>query len=147
MKRNIIVAALGLSIALMAGCATRQQTGAIAGAGVGGLAGAAITDSSVGALIGAVFGAALGSEIGRSFDMYDRRHAAVILEDYESNRPGAWVNPDTGYQYRMTPTRTYRAERGLPCREFRMEAEVSTGWEEVYGTACRQPDGTWKIQS
>ena len=34
-----------------------------------------------------------------------------------------------------------------PCREFRLDASVgSSPDEEVYGTACLQPDGSWLIQ-
>lgn len=144
--RQILIALATLGL-LSIGCATRQQTGAVVGAGAGGAAGAAVTEGHpVGILLGAIFGAALGSEIGRTLDEYDRRRAAVILESNRTYEPGAWTNPDTGQAYRMTPVRTYRDERG-PCREFRMEAQVGDGWEEVYGTACRQADGSWQIIS
>jgi outer membrane protein OmpA-like peptidoglycan-associated protein len=57
---------------LAAGCATKSQTGAIVGAGVGGAAGAVIgkaTGSTVrGAIIGAVVGGAAGAIIGHQMD-------------------------------------------------------------------------------
>ena len=72
--------------------------------------------------------------------------AAATLENVRTGVPSAWVNPDTGYEYTVTPTRTYEASGG-PCREFRLDAEVgSSPNEEVYGTACLQADGSWLIQ-
>ena len=148
MKKTLIAfGALVFALALALGCATKQQTGAVVGAGAGGAAGAAVTEGHpVGVLLGALFGAAIGSEIGRSLDEYDRRQAAIILEQNRTYEGGAWTNPDTGHIYRMTPVRTYQAEGDPgPCREFRMQAQVGDGWEEVYGTACRQRDGSWQI--
>ena len=43
----------------------------------------------------------------------------------------------------VTPTRTYDASSG-PCREYTMDATVDGKRDKVQGTACRQPDGTWK---
>ena len=139
--------AVALAGAVAVGCATKQQTGAVAGAGAGGLAGAAVTEGHpAGVLLGALLGAAVGSEIGRQMDEYDRERAALILEQNQTYETAQWRNPDTGYAYRMTPVRTYE-EPGYagPCREFRMESLVGDRWQEVYGTACRQPDGSWRI--
>ena len=55
-----------------------------------------------------------------------------------------WRNPDTGDTYSVTPTRTYETEQG-PCREFTMQASIGGRPDTVYGTACRQSDGSWKV--
>ncbi|HYW77842.1 MAG TPA: RT0821/Lpp0805 family surface protein, partial [Gammaproteobacteria bacterium] len=57
--------------------------------------------------------------------------------------PSAWRNPDTGNEYSVTPTRTYESEAG-PCREYTIDAIIGGKKEKVYGTACRQADGSWK---
>jgi surface antigen len=44
----------------------------------------------------------------------------------------------------MVPTRTYESAEG-PCREYSLDAEIGGKTEQVYGTACRQPDGSWRI--
>lgn len=61
-----------LVVALLAGCATRTQTGAAVGAGVGAAAGAAIgaTQGTTGALIGAGVGALLGGIVGALVGRY-----------------------------------------------------------------------------
>jgi len=45
----------------------------------------------------------------------------------------------------MTPTRTYQTASGSYCREFTQTIVVGGRTEEGYGTACRQPDGSWQI--
>jgi surface antigen len=43
----------------------------------------------------------------------------------------------------VTPTRTYKtAERD--CRDFEQTVVVDGQDETVRGTACREPDGTWR---
>jgi hypothetical protein len=34
---------------------------------------------------------------------------------------------------------------GEDCREYQGNAEIGGASQPVYGTACRQPDGTWRI--
>jgi len=38
-----------------------------------------------------------------------------------------------------------RTDSGAYCREFQSEIIVGGERETGYGTACRQPDGSWKI--
>ncbi|MEM7299065.1 MAG: RT0821/Lpp0805 family surface protein, partial [Bacteroidota bacterium] len=59
----------------------------------------------------------------------------------------AWKNPETGVDYTVTPTRTYESDYGRPCREFSTEAVIDGRREVVYGTACREPDGSWRVQN
>lgn len=63
-----------------------------------------------------------------------------------THQSSSWQNPDTGYRYAVTPTRTY-AEDARPCREYTTEAWINGRRETVYGTACRQADGTWQASN
>jgi surface antigen len=45
----------------------------------------------------------------------------------------------------MVPTNTYDSATG-PCREYTIDAVIGGKREKVYGTACRQPDGSWSVQ-
>lgn len=156
---------LVLAVVLAAtGCATqgpREQSGMVIGAVAGGLLGAAISDgthhhgryyyhdgdgvSAAAVLIGALAGAAIGGSIGRYMDETDRLYAGNALENVRTGVPSTWRNPDTGYEYEITPTRTYDTASG-PCREYTLEAMIGGKAETVYGTACRQPDGSWEIR-
>ncbi len=145
MNRNDTLWAVTLA-GLLAGCASQQQTGGVIGAGAGALAGSALTHGSTGgAVVGGILGALVGSEIGRRMDERDQRQLAQSLETVPTNQPAQWVNPDTGNAYTVTPVRTFSQASGAPCREFRMYGDVGTRQQEVYGTACRQPDGSWRI--
>ena len=39
----------------------------------------------------------------------------------------------------------YRASNGLTCREFQTTITVGGQAQPAYGTACLQPDGSWKV--
>lgn len=141
-----VVAAL--SMVVLSACEsppTQQQAGTVLGGVVGGVVGAEIGDHRTAAtIIGAIVGATIGSAIGRTMDEQDRRRAGYVLEATPTGQTGYWVNPDTGHRFNMTPTRTYTRE-GAPCREFTIDATIGGRLDQVYGTACRQPDGAWRI--
>ncbi len=69
---NIRYQRLAVSILLLAGCATKSQTGAVIGAGggavVGGVIGKVAGSTAKGAIIGAVVGGAAGAIIGARMD-------------------------------------------------------------------------------
>ena len=94
--------------------------------------------------LGAVVGASIGSTIGKYMDEQDRMRTVDILETRRTNTSTTWVNPDTNNTYTVTPTRTFAVAEG-PCREFTLDAQIGGKSEEIYGTACRQADGSWKV--
>ena len=142
---NILIAAVLFSS--LTGCATKEEAGALAGAATGAAVGSTIGSGRGKILaiwLGAVVGSQIGATVGRYMDEQDRIRTSTILEYNRTNQPSSWVNPDTGYDYTVTPTRTYTVAEG-PCREFTMDAQVGGKTQQIYGTACRQADGSWKI--
>ena len=95
--------------------------------------------------VGAVLGALVGLEIGRSLDRVDELRARHVLEYNRVGETTRWVNPDAGSQVTITPTQTYQRSSGQYCREFQTDIIVGRNREKAYGTACRQPDGSWRI--
>lgn len=69
------------------------------------------------------------------------------LEKNQLNQGSEWVNPDTGRAGVVAPTRTFNNNQGQPCREFIKTIIIGEKEEQGYGTACRQPDGSWQIVS
>ncbi|MCS4504365.1 RT0821/Lpp0805 family surface protein [Arhodomonas aquaeolei] len=144
----ILAGALGVS-----GCAnyqgTQEQSGMVIGGVLGGLLGSQVERhghaSTAAIIVGTLAGAAIGGSIGRSMDETDRLRTAAALENVRTGVPSSWRNPDTGNEYVVTPTRTYETSGG-PCREYTMEASIGGRPETVYGTACRQSDGSWQVQ-
>jgi surface antigen len=79
-------------------------------------------------------------------DKTDRLKVSHSLETVRTGVETRWKNPDTGYQYRVVPTRTYEEPEG-PCREYTVDASIGGKTEQIYGTACRQADGSWQVKS
>ena len=132
----------------------KETLGTLGGAILGGLAGAQVGDGSgqlAATAAGALIGAVLGSEIGKSLDkadqLYAERTAQDALENTPSNQTSQWSNPDSGNSGTVTPTETYEATDGQYCREYQTTVTVGGETQDAYGTACRQPDGGWQIQS
>lgn len=67
------------------------------------------------------------------------------LENNKSNQSADWVNPDTGRSGGVAPMKTFSNAQGQPCREFISTIIIGGQEQQGYGTACRQPDGTWQI--
>ena len=65
------ICAVALAAAVLGGCATPGETGAVTGAVLGGVAGHALTGSTAGTVVGAGAGALIGNRIGRDY-YYDR---------------------------------------------------------------------------
>lgn len=139
---------------LLAACETapdrqKEQAGSVVGAVVGGVIGSQFGQGSgrtAATIVGAVAGGAIGNAIGRNMDETDRLKAAQALEVSRTGEPVSWRNPDTGHEYTVVPTRTYKTAQG-PCREYTMDTVIGGRAEKVYGTACRQADGSWQARN
>lgn len=148
--KKLTVAILGLS-ACLTGCAplTNEGVGTISGGVVGGLLGSQFGGGSgkvLAAGAGALVGAYLGGQIGKYMDKQDRLEMQRALESAPTGRSVAWTNPDSGNRYVVQPTRTYyRASQ--PCREYTTRALIGGKSQEIYGKACRQGDGSWRVVS
>lgn len=126
-----------------------------AGAVVGGVGGAVIgsqvghgTGQLVATAAGTLLGAWIGSEVGKSLDRADQQYATqsanAALERYPDGQTASWKNPNSGHAGSTTPTRTYEDAQG-PCREYQTSVVIDGRTQTAHGTACRQPDGTWRV--
>jgi surface antigen len=97
-------------------------------------------------IIGAMAGVAIGGSVGRSMDERDRLKVAHSLETVRSGVPSQWRNPDSGNEYRVVPQRTFETAQG-PCREYTVDGLIGGKRETIFGTACRQPDGSWRAMN
>jgi surface antigen len=39
----------------------------------------------------------------------------------------------------------FRDPDGRYCREYQSQAVIAGQWQQIYGTACRNPDGSWAL--
>lgn len=148
---------LVVTCSLLAACADRgpkEQAGTV----IGGIAGAAVgslfgkgSGRNVAIAAGTLLGAMAGSEVGRSLDKADRAYLAQANDKATDAPIGEtihWNNPQTGHYGTVTPVRDgTQAQTGAYCREFQQTVTIGGKTEQAYGTACRQPDGSWRIVS
>lgn len=146
---GLIAGALTLSLA---GCQTppdKQQTGAVVGGVLGGVLGSQVGEGkgkTAAIIAGTLIGAVIGGEVGKYMDQTDQLKAQQALENNKTNQVSAWHNPDTGRDVAVKPTRTYTSTTtGQYCREYNTSVTVGGKVEKAYGTACRQPDGSWQV--
>jgi surface antigen len=141
----------------LAGCAgsgygDKQIAGSLLGAAGGAVVGSQIGGGSgrlAATAVGTLVGALAGSAVGQSLDNVDRLHAGraqyAALESAPVGQTIAWSNPDSGHHGSVTPTRTWQAGGGRYCREYQQTVVVGGQPQSAYGTACRQPDGSWQV--
>lgn len=150
LRVGALAVAAALGAATVTGCATQgpqEQAGMVIGGVLGGVLGHQVGRGSgrtVATILGTMAGVAIGGAVGRSMDDSDRLKTAHTLETVRSGVASEWRNPDTGNQYRVTPTRTYQTAEG-PCREYTVDGVIGGKPEKIHGTACRQNDGSWRV--
>ena len=69
----------------------------------------------------------------------------LALETAPSGQTVSWRNPDSGNSGTITPEPAVQRDSGEYCREYQQTITVAGRSEQAFGTACRQPDGSWKI--
>lgn len=144
---------------LLGACAQTGETvrnnpkttmGGMLGAASGGLIAAAAGGGAAGIVGGVLLGGLVGGAVGNALDQKDKQMAQQAAQQaFENARTGessAWLNPDSGNSGSITPTRTYQAPSGQYCREYQQDILVGGEPQKSYGTACRQPDGSWQVQ-
>lgn len=124
--------------------------GTILGAVVGRKIGGKGAGGDIGMVMGGMIGASMGGEIGRKLDDADKikfaRTRHIVLEEYPSGQEGAWHNPDSGHSGTFVAQPAFEEDNRY-CREFTQTVLIGGKAETAYGTACRMPDGTWKIEN
>ena len=158
--KPVMTAALLASLSLTAACTnpngadswgTKQTVGTGLGAVGGGLLGSQIGGGNgrlVAVGLGAVLGGLVGNEIGASLDSADKAALSNASERAYSAPIGqgiTWNNPQSGNSGIVTPVRDGYDQGGAYCREFDQKVTIGGKTQDAYGTACQQPDGSWKI--
>ena len=98
---------------------------------------------------GTILGSVIGSQIGRDLDDAERLKLAsatqYALENQRSGTRTVWDNPDRRVCGVVVPKPAFKNEINQYCREFQQSIVIDGKKQSAYGTACRQPDGQWKI--
>jgi len=167
MKQAIICGLVAASLAVGASGTSRAQDNTLTGALLGGAAGAGVGyafGKGKGAAIGGVTGLALGALAGNATE---RSRTTTV---YSAPPPPAYYAPAPGYYYAPPPPPqpAYGYYQPQPayaapppayappppaspgystanCREYSGTITIDGQPQRSYGTACLQPDGTWRI--
>lgn len=140
----------------LAACEGQQMNKETVGTVLGGVGGAVLgaqlgkgTGRLVGVAAGALAGAYLGNQVGQSLDKADRAQMEQASQRATTAPIGqqiSWRNPESGNSGSITPTREgTNTSTGEYCREFQNDVTIGGKTEQAYGTACRQPDGSWRV--
>ena len=128
----------------------KADTGLAVGAIAGGIIGNQVGSGSgrvLATVAGAVVGGIVGSEIGRAMDKQDQILAQQAeMDALERGRSGErtrWRNPDNGRYGEVIPGTPYRRAGG-DCRDYTHTIYIDGRPQTMRGTACRNPDGTWR---
>lgn len=151
MLKKILITTITLFTTLcFVGCTnmSKQDVGTVSGGVLGGLVGSQFGKGggqllAVGA--GALAGAFIGGAIGKSMDDTDRLKMNQTFESNQVGQPAYWQNQKTGSTYTVTPTKNVAYDGNPYCREYHTTANVAGKKQQIYGTACRQQDGSWKV--
>lgn len=122
------------------------------GAGLGGWAGSNIGRGSgrLAATASGVFlGGLVGHEVGRSMDRSNSYYARSGYSRYTSRYPIDYYQPVYTPNYvapaAPPPGAIYASTGHGYCREYSELVRVHGQIQESYGTACLQPDGSWRV--
>ncbi len=137
---------------MQGGNINKQDIGTVAGAIGGGVIGHNIgggAGQTVATIAGTLLGGAIGNSIGASMDNADMAAyndaSRRALENAPAGQSLPWKNPDSGNYGTITPSNYYTNGRGQYCREYNQTIVVGGRKQSGHGTACREPDGSWKI--
>lgn len=135
---------------LLVGCqASKETIGQATGAVAGGVLGNQFGGGSgrvAATIVGALAGGILGGSIGRGLD--ERSKDAALAAEYNAlergapGQPVAWQGSG-GTHGRVVPQQTYQVG-SQNCRRYTHTIFIDGRPQEASGTACRNPDGTWR---
>jgi surface antigen len=131
---------------------TKENIGGVIGAAGGAWAGSNVGKGkgniaaiATGTLLGGFVGKSIGSSLDKADKLYHAQTHQKALELNKTGKRTSWDNPDTGNKGSVTPTKTFKQGR-LDCREYIQTITTGLDSHQATGVACRQSDGTWKIQ-
>lgn len=145
------VVIIGLAVSACTPGREKEEAGTLVGAGAGAAIGSLIGHGggNVAAIaIGGLLGGYAGNRIGAQLDERDQLAAAQAGQQALAAPMGqtiTWNNPDSGHSGTVTPVRDGTDSTGAYCREYQQTIVVGGQTQQAYGTACRQPNGDWKI--
>ncbi|MCX7120865.1 MAG: glycine zipper domain-containing protein [Gammaproteobacteria bacterium] len=154
-KKYILAGVIAITALDMAGCTPGNNVpGSTAAGGIaGGLIGGAASGGNVYGIIGgALLGGIIGNQVGQYMDRQDKINMQSAIINTPVNREATWTSDKAGpngtpVTYTVKPIKNYHSPSHQYCREYQTTVTVAGKDQKAYGKACRQPDGSWKINN
>lgn len=164
LKAGLLATALAASAASPSFADSNGLIGTLLGAGLGGFAGSNIGHGS-GKLVatgaGVLIGGIIGNGLFSSHSGYAEPAYRAPRPVYYAPAPVYYAPPPVYYApppqvvytppapaYYQPPPAPAPVTQGYDtsyCREGQWQAVIGGSYQQIYGTACRQPDGSWHI--
>jgi len=147
--KKLTLVTITLSL-LVAGCSkpmTNREQGALTGGLLGGLLGTQIGSGSgknAAIIGGSVVGAMIGANMADRLDETNQHQLSKALTTLPANRSHSWVDHATGYQYTITPIKSFHRGATL-CRRYRVSVTINGHVRHAVGRACQRNTHDWYI--
>ncbi len=110
-----------------------------------GLTGVQATGLKSGAQLGGIsVQHVIGGRIGPRLDITDQVCATQALEHTATGTPVRWQTA-SGIPVTFTVTRTEDGQGRQSCRDYEATAQFASHTDTVRNTACKGPDGSWRV--
>lgn len=85
-------------------------------------------------------------DLKSDMDENDQHKLSRRLEALGVGESDFWQNSITSTIYSVTPTRNFSSSNYSYCRYFRLVVTKGDNRQLVYGSACRQENGSWELE-
>lgn len=140
-----------LAIAVViSGCSqptSNSERGALTGGLLGGLLGTQIgsgSGRSAAIIGGSVIGSMIGANMGEKLDEANRHQLSKALTSLPVNHSHSWVDHASGYQYTITPIKSFHRGASL-CRRYRVSVIINGTVKHAIGRACQHNTHDWYV--
>lgn len=154
------IAIAGIVALPLAGCETIEketgfnrntQMGAAGGAAFGGiiaaLAGANPAWIAASVIMGGVAGGALGNYLGKDDAQKHVSTNLSALNTLGAGQTASWSDAKTGNSGSTKVDRVFTASNGQTCKSYTETVRTTQRTVTEQATACKQSDGSWKVQT
>jgi surface antigen len=139
------------SVTKETGLGRETQMGALGGAAFGGvvaaIAGANPAWIAASVIMGGVAGGALGNYLGKENSEKHVANNTNALNTLGAGQTASWNDNATGNSGSTKIDRVFTASNGQTCKAYTETVKTAQRTVTEQATACRQADGTWKVQT
>ncbi len=97
-----------------------------------------------GTILGSIIGEHLAKKISESDMDFISKKTKEVLTDEEIGKKYSWKNLESGNSGYVKSMKNFK-NRNKNCKEIKQVINFNSNKNEIYSSACKQADGSWKI--